>query len=634
VRIGGRHLQTRLAAGVIAALIGMVWLILSPPDGLRLAQERGFDQLIRWATPDPYDRSAVGYVAGAAAVPLTPPVIVVDLAAQDETGAQWNRAATARLVQRLAGAGPAVIVFDIVFSGNCAQDPANAALTAGLAEGPVALGFLLSEFPLPVDGPPPRLAVAGSAAGLFWQVPGAEMACPLFGAASAGAGSLALFSDSDGLVRRVPAAVGIGGAVYPALAVEAVRLALDDPSPIIGTGPGAIAAPWLRLGGRQIWLDPGAEIRLVPSGPAVWAARTWQAVQVLDPQTDLGPLAGAVVLVGSSLPERGGLRTTAASAVHPSVQIEADLVTSLLSGTVPFRQAAASKREAMVAAAGGIAVLILILSLPTLPAITGAAGLALLWALIVALVYRGSGLLLDPLGPMLVTAITALLALVGQATLTGRAERALRRKMGQLLPPAVVSRLIAEPALFRLEGESRVITAVFTDIEGFSATTRSLGPRELVRVLDAYFTLTCSIVLRHGGMVDKMVGDSVHAYFNAPLDQPQHTDAAIACATEIIAQTEALRRDPAFAAACLGRTRIGIETGPVVLGDVGSGVKIDYTAHGDAVNLAARLQEANKELGTAICIGPAAAAVTTVALRPVGLVDIRSFGQLSLHIPA
>ena len=625
--MGRWRLRLRLAGAVSLVLIGLVWLILSPPAALRQAQERGFDILIQWVALRKQDGPDLTF-------PAAPRVIVIDLGARDETGQDWDRSDTARLVNTLARAGPAVLAFDIVFSGDCSDIAGNVALAAALARTPSVLGFLLSEFALPAPTPRPQLALAGTAAEHLWQVPGAEAACANLGAAAQGSGSIALFSDNDGQVRRVAAATLIGGAAYPALAIEAVRIALDDRSPILGAGLDGSREAWLRLGGRQIWLDPDADIRLVPSGPEVWPSRTLQANDVLDPQAALVPLTGAVVLIGSSLPERGGLRTTAASAVHPSVQIQADLASALLGGAVPYRQADAPRWEAFAAVTGGLLALGLILSLPTLPAIAGTACVAVLWGGVVTVLYRGSGLLLDPFGPLLVLGIIAFLTLVGQAALTGRAERLLRRKMGQLLPSSVVARLIENPALFRLTGEQRVVTALFTDIESFSVTTRQLGPRDLVRVLDAYFTLSCDIVLRHGGMVDKMVGDSVHAYFNAPLDQPGHVDAAIACAGEIIAATEAFRHSPALANVQLGRTRIGIETGPVVLGDVGSGAKIDYTAHGDAVNLAARLQEANKLLGTAICIGPAAAAASAMTLRPVGDHDIRSFGTLSLFTTA
>jgi adenylate cyclase len=200
--------------------------------------------------------------------------------------------------------------------------------------------------------------------------------------------------------------------------------------------------------------------------------------------------------------------------------------------------------------------------------------------------------------------------------------------MRQLMPDAVVARLAEDPDLFRLKGEARAVTALFTDLEGFSDLTNRLPPEDLIGLLDRYFTVVSAQVLRHGGMIDKIVGDAVHALFNAPLDQPGHARAALDCAAAIVAETEALRASLPQ----LGRTRIGVETGRAVLGDVGSAARIDYTAHGPAVNMAARLQEAGKVLGPAVIIGPgAAAAAGPQGLRPLGRHPLRSFGEQPLY---
>jgi adenylate cyclase len=379
----------------------------------------------------------------------------------------------------------------------------------------------------------------------------------------------------------------------------------------------------LALGEVRLTLDPGARLRLDPSGPVDQAGRTVPAVDVLSGLVPPDRFAGQVVLIGSSLPQRGGLRPTAAGPLTPSVQIQADLVAALLTGQAVHRPPWAPWAEALAVLTFGLAAAATLLPrLPPAGPVAVVAALAILWtgsALGLAVAAR---LLIDPALPLLAAVALILLALIARAVALARSERSLRARIGQLLPPAIVSRLAEEPGLLRLAGQRREVTALFSDIEGFSETARALGPEHLVQLLDAYFALVCDAVLRHGGMVDKIVGDSVHALFNAPLDQAGHVDAAIACAAEIVTLTETFRAE-----AGIGRTRIGIESGLAVLGDVGAGGRIDYTAHGDAVNLAARLQEINKITGTQVCIGPGAAGLARTRLRPLGPVPVRSFGE-------
>jgi adenylate cyclase len=174
------------------------------------------------------------------------------------------------------------------------------------------------------------------------------------------------------------------------------------------------------------------------------------------------------------------------------------------------------------------------------------------------------------------------------------------------------------------------VTALFTDIESFSTLAGQVSPRALIALLDVYFAEVTALIARRGGMVDKIVGDAVHAFFNAPEDLVDHVDITIRCALDISRLTEAMRRRPEFAAVGFGRTRLGIETGTAVLGEVGAGGKLDYTAHGNAINLAARLQDANKFLGTTICVGPDATRESKLTLRPLGAHEIRGFGTMPL----
>lgn len=589
-----RRRGAALALGL--ALAGAVGLAVLP-DRLAIWREPAMDALVL-QTPAP-----------------DPAVLVVDIGAQDEAGQPWDRRATARLAARLAAAGPAVIGWDMVFSGSCAPDGPNAALAAGFARAPTVLGFLLSSSGQTLEAPPPLLGVAGAPPAL-WPAPGAEGPCPIFAAAAVG--SVALIGEAGARVRKVPVAVQVAGQIRPALPV-AMLMPAHRGLPVLV--PGA----HLRVGEARFALDGRGQIRFRPSGPERAAGRTVAAAEVLAGRVAPDRIAGTLVLVGSSLPQRGGLRVTAAGPLTPSVQIWADALDGLVAGRLPERLAQAPLVEAGALALGGGLLAGLILALSPAWAFGAALVLAGLWPLACLIAARSQGLLFDPVGPAALGLLAALGALILGAAATSRAERALRNRMRQLLPDAVVTRLADRPDLLRLSGEAREITALFTDLEGFTALTNRLPPTQLIALLDRYFATVSAVVLRHGGMIDKIVGDGVHALFNAPLDQPGHAQAALDCAAEIVARTEALRRDLPD----LGRTRIGLETGPAVLGDVGSAARIDYTAHGPAVNMAARLQDAAKILGPSVIVGPGTAAATT-GTRPLGRHEIRGFGPVDL----
>jgi adenylate cyclase len=181
----------------------------------------------------------------------------------------------------------------------------------------------------------------------------------------------------------------------------------------------------------------------------------------------------------------------------------------------------------------------------------------------------------------------------------------------------------------------REITALFTDIEGFTSLTERADPTDLVALLDAYFDVATRIVTDHGGMIDKIVGDAIHAIYNAPFELEDHASRAVASALALLKASEEVRKSPLGQRLQLGRTRVGIETGPAIVGDVGGGRKLDYTAHGNAMNAAARLEAANKDLGSSICIGPGTAAqLEASTLRQIGTLTLRGqSGEIKVYTP-
>ena len=233
--------------------------------------------------------------------------------------------------------------------------------------------------------------------------------------------------------------------------------------------------------------------------------------------------------------------------------------------------------------------------------------------------WSSAQLALSPVMPLLtVMAIIAMNILFGYFA-EARQKRQVRKAFSSYMAPALVDQLVANPDSLRLTGESREMSFLFSDIAGFTSFTESASPELLVSVLNEYLEAMCHAVMEHGGTIDKIVGDAVVGIFNAPLDQPDHAERAVKCALamdRISSNFVAKMQDRGMA---FGITRIGINTGRAIVGNFGGAERFDYTAHGDAINTAARMESVNKHLGTQICI-----AGTTVAqcpnhyFRPIG----------------
>jgi adenylate cyclase len=203
------------------------------------------------------------------------------------------------------------------------------------------------------------------------------------------------------------------------------------------------------------------------------------------------------------------------------------------------------------------------------------------------------------------------------------AERA-HASLSRFFSPNLAERLASDPSGLDLGGKRRDVASLFTDIAGFTTLVESLDPALLAEILNGYLAEMTNIVFGHDGTVAKIVGDAIHVLFGAPGDQPDHGDRAISCALELDASAEAFRARWRERGVNLGVTRIGVHAGPAIVGNFGGGRFFDYTAYGDTINTAARLEAANKQLGTRICVS-AAVAERAVSFRgrPVGDLVLR-----------
>ena len=203
------------------------------------------------------------------------------------------------------------------------------------------------------------------------------------------------------------------------------------------------------------------------------------------------------------------------------------------------------------------------------------------------------------------------------------AERA-HASLSRYFSPNLAERLANEGDVFDLGGQRREIASLFTDITGFTSLAETLEPDLLTSLLNEYLGGMTDIIFAHDGTVAKVIGDALHVLFGAPADQPDHAARAVACAMQLDAFSEALRTTWLAKGAMLGATRLGVHAGPAIVGNFGGGRFFDYTAYGDTVNIAARLESANKQLGTRICVSATTAArMENFHGRPVGDLVLR-----------
>jgi adenylate cyclase len=604
-------------AGGLCLLAAGLFMTADPGQSVRNLREAAFDYLLAWSPRAETSSEVV--------------VVDIDRDALATIGPwPWPRERLAQLVDRIADAKPKVLAIDILLAGRGPADsePAVKRLAEAIARVPTVLALVLDPTANPSTAPATPIAVSGDV-----KVPevmveaGVATPDPPLRAKSQGVGVISLPEP----VRAVPLLAGGADTLFAGLAVEALRVAAGGGA-LIATAP----PQTLRIGEHTVPLPADGLMRLHFTDEQHRKARIMPASAVMQSGADLSRLADKIVFLGASAPEAGGLRRTAISGFTPSVEIQAEAAEQMLAGHVPQRAPWMWRAEAAAGIILGVCAILFVVAWPPGRALLAILSLSIIWLGLALGLSLKALWLTDPLAPVIAALFAAQGAGLTQFGLTYRQRLLIERRFAHYLPAAVVRRIAENPQELRLAGETRTITVLFTDIEGFTAMTERLQPEALTALLDRYMDVVVGIVVQHGGMVDKLVGDAVHAYFNAPLDLPGHAEKAVACAKAIVAATEALHKDPQIAATGLGRTRIGIETGPAILGEVGRGAKRDYTAYGHAVNLASRLEQTNKQFGSSIAIGPGTVAALEgkVRLRRLGRIPIRGVeGEVEIFEP-
>jgi adenylate cyclase len=576
-------------------------------------------------------------------------VVIVDIDEKSlaEVGRwPWSRDHMARLVDTLfVDQGIAVLGFDTLFAE--ADNSSGLAQLQTLANGPLAdqsgfserlaqlapsldhdgqfakalqgrpvvLGYYLTN---DSDGrtsgslPAPVLPAQGAGghrtAATSWSGYGANI--ERFARAAPNAGFFNSLTDSDGVVRSLPLLAEHQGQLYQSLALGVFRQLHGNPQVEAGfpntrfssEGYQALESVRLRKGVsvRSIAVDDRVAV-LVPfrgkGGPHGGSFTYVSAADLLAGRIAPGTLAHKIVLVGTTAPGLLDLRATPVGETYPGVETHANLIAGLLDGQLLTQPDYALGYELLMLVGAG---LVLALVLPLL-----SAGHAVLLTLaVVAFVvglntwlYSVHSLVLPLAATLVMIALAFVLNMSYGYLVESRSKRQLAQLFGTYVPPALVDEMVKDPASYSMQAQTRELTVMFCDMRGFTQLSETLTPIELQALLHSVFNRLTQVIRDHGGTIDKYMGDCVMAFWGAPVKMADHASKAVGAAMEMAQTIEHINAERVANGQLPIGLGLGLNTGEMCVGDMGSDLRRSYTVIGDAVNLSSRLEGLSRFYG-------------------------------------
>ncbi len=616
LRRAGANLERTIALVCLAALLALRIWDPAPVEFLRL-KTIDFYQVLK-----PRE-AAVGAVA----------IVDIDEESLAEIGQwPWPRTVIARLVRQFARYGVAAAGLDIVFPepdrmspGTIADavekiDPAAATVLRGLPSNDAVLAEALrgarvvlgqAGYARPGVGRAVELrktsiaTIGGDPRPFLAHFPSLVRNLPELERAASGLGVITQNPERDGIVRRVPGAITVGGQVYPTLALEILRVATGQKTFAVRTERQGvknivvqrISIPTDRQG--RLW------VYFAPYDPA----RYISAKDVLAGTVAKERLAGKLVLVGTSAVGLLDMKATPLGTSVPGVEVHAQLLETILSKSHITRPNGAVGAEIIGSLVIGLLMIVFVPMMGALRSLAvGMATLAVVaggaWYL-----YSEERLLLDVSFPLLAGIVVYGVVTYLNYVREEAAKRQVRDAFSHYISPALVEQLAAHPDQLALGGEMKEVTLLFGDIRGFTTISEQFDAQGLTGLINRFLTPMTEIILGTRGTIDKYIGDCIMAFWNAPLDDPEHARNACSAALEMIRQLESLNQRWRREAEAEGRPHVpihigvGVNTGVCCVGNMGSDQRFDYSVLGDDVNLASRLEGQTKIYGVDIIIG-------------------------------
>lgn len=492
-----------------------------------------------------------------------------------------------------------------------------------LRDRPVVMGYYFSsdgggrcagQLPAPVLG---SEALGGRGLrSTEWDGYGANIA--VLAQAAPVAGFFNAVPGADGVVRSLPLLAKYRDGYYESLALAMFRQWVGGASvePGFPVLPGvaqdypALESVVLRKGDRvlRIPVDERAAALVPfrgPGGPNAGTFRYVSAADLLTGRVAPDTLKGSIVLVGATAAGLLDLRATPVGEAYPGVETHANLLVGLMDGHMIHQPDYAAGYELVVLLVSG---LMLAFGLPLLGA--GRAVLLSL-AVVVAVVglntwlYLGHALVLPMAGSLVMAALVFALNMSYGYLVESRAKRDLAHLFGTYVPPELVDEMVKDPDSYTMDASTRELTVMFCDMRGFTAIAETMSPTELQTLLNTVFSRLTGVIRKHRGTIDKYMGDCVMAFWGAPVETPDHASLAVQAALEMareIGRINAEREQLGLPAIGVG---IGLNTGDMCVGDMGSDVRRSYTVVGDAVNLGSRLEGLSRRYGVDIVVSDA-----------------------------
>ena len=519
-------------------------------------------------------------------------VVNIDESALEKWG-QWPfpRTVYAEIIQELYKRNAGLVVWNVMMP-EADRFGGDAALAKVLEENPVILANIPSSKDKNTARKPGAVILNPEYMDQIINYPGMIANMPDIEKNAVGIGTVVTLPEVDGVARRMPLIVASNGKLFPSLSMEVLRVAAGDTTVQIKLAPTGVEKMRIPKFGPittdnlgRIWID--------------WSQQSKTASVTNLPED----FANAVVVVGVSATGIGNPVATAKGAVWPQ-DVQAAVIGTLLNQVNIQRPDYAEGAELLAMLAAGLILLFLTkwvyVGLGSVVVMAGAGIYGSMYA------FEHHLLLLDATGFSVIVILVALHAYGVKFVSEFLQKQQIKKQFGTYLSPALVEKLQKNPELLQLGGDTRELSIMFTDVRGFTTISEHYGSdvQGLTKIMNRYMTAMTSKILDNNGTLDKYIGDAQMAFWNAPLDDAEHARHAVKTALEMLGDLERFNEEIAKEGVPAFGMGLGINTGSVVVGNMGSAQRFDYTCLGDSVNLASRLEGQSKPYHVKMIIGP------------------------------